>query len=502
MQTSVPRFLAPVLAGLGHPGAQLLRAIALAGREEHGRAFPLFAGAARAGLAEAEYQLGRCYLLGLGVPPGINEALRWLRRAADQGHREARTQLAGLALQGVGPRDGYGGGNGLFGLRDGPAEAPDYDAAERWARLAAADGSAEAMALLAFVLTEGPQDRRDEAAGLALYRESAALGWSRGQLGLAMRLLRDGNPGSAAEAQGLFAAAAADGVAVAHFMLGALAESGAAGTPDPEAAASAYRSAAELGHATAQMRWGFALLHGRGVAKDAFSAETWLRRAATGGEAQAASVLGHLLAEGNGSPPNPGEAAVWFQRAAEAGHAASARALGRMKLQGQGVPPDLQEAAHWLRLAADGGDTDARSDLAVLALHRKVEPGKVAEWLREAAEAGDPEAQFKLGLCFAEGVGMALSVADARVWFLRAAEQGHDGGRMAAGEMLANGRGGPADQQRAVALFEAAAAAGHAGAHYALGMLGQGDAAARFGTAAALGHAEAAVMLGRLRAPA
>ena len=90
-----------VLALAGVSSARFARAESLADRNAHARAFPLFVQAARAGLRKARYRLGRSYLLGLGVPPSIGEALRWLRRAAEDGETEAQTQLAALALQGV-----------------------------------------------------------------------------------------------------------------------------------------------------------------------------------------------------------------------------------------------------------------------------------------------------------------------------------------------------------------------------------------------------------------
>ena len=410
-----------MLAVFGVRAACLVRAKMLAGRDAHSDAFPLFALAARDGLPEGCYRLGRCYLLGLGVPPSIGEALRWLRRAAEAGEMAAQTQLGALALQGVTDQ----GGGGLFdtGCRD-----PDYERAEHWCRLAVAAGSAEAKALLAFILTAGPLDRRDQAAGERLYLEAAEAGWSRGQLGLATTLLGQGGREAAEQAVALLRAAAADGVAVAHHLLGMLAESGAAGAVDFGAAASSYRDAADLGYAPAQARYGFALLHGRGIARDLFTAETWLRRAALAGDAQAAAVVGYLYVRNGALPPNYTEAATWLRRAAEAGHTGAARTLGRMLLLGSGVPRDVAEGALWLRVAADAGEATARGDLARLALTGQVgedDRRAVAGWLREDAAAGDPAAQFDFGLCLAQGVGIEPDLFAALDWMRRAADGGH-----------------------------------------------------------------------------
>jgi uncharacterized protein len=415
-------------ATLGAPGALYAVADTFAGRDAHRRAFPLFKEAARSGLPQAQYRLGRCYLRGLGVPPSLGEALRWFRRAADGGDAAAQTQLAELALQGIGDQPP----SGLF---EDPCLASDFDRAEHWCREAIAGGSAEAKALLAFILTDGPMERRDQAAADALFREAAEAGWPRGRLGLALMRLREGTPEGTAEARALLEAAAADGVAAAHHLLGILLESGAACDVDLPAAAEHYRTAAELGHIGAQVRYGFALLHGRGVAQDAFSAETFLRRAGLAGDAQAAAVVGYLYARDGELPPNYAEAAMWLRRAAQAGHAA-ARTLGRILLMGKDVPRDVGEAAHWLREAALGGDETARADLLRMVLNHQLDEDDqqaVIDMLRAAAEAGDPEAEYGLGLFLAHGIGVSQDDRAALAWICRSAKDGYpDATRMLA----------------------------------------------------------------------
>ena len=417
------------LAVLGVPSARFARAEMLASRNSHASAFPLFAQAARAGRRHAQYRLGRCYLLGLGVPRSIGEALRWLLRAAEAGETAAQTQLASLALQGV--RE-----HGTTGLFDDVCHEADFERAEYWCRKAVASGSAEAKTLLGFILTAGPEDRRDQAAADNLYRESAEAGWSRGQLGLAVSLLRDGSQISAVRAVELLRSAAADGVSIAHHLLGVLAESGLTGEVDFVLAADRYHQAAQLGLAAAQVRYGFALLNGRGVERDVFTAETWLRRAALAGNAQAAAVVGFLYARDGDLPANYAEAAMWLRRAAGAGHVGAARILGRMLMIGTGIPKDVEEAVHWLHFAAGTGDKAARADLILLALTRQVGEAErlvVAGWLREAAAAGDPQAQYDLAMCLSQGIGAEQDNLAAFAWVHRAA----DGGYPEAKRMLA-----------------------------------------------------------------
>ena len=56
-------------------------------------------GRGRLGNADAQYHLGRMYLLGRGVAPDGRCALEWYRMAAAQGHPDARHVLAGRTLR-------------------------------------------------------------------------------------------------------------------------------------------------------------------------------------------------------------------------------------------------------------------------------------------------------------------------------------------------------------------------------------------------------------------
>jgi TPR repeat protein len=97
------------------PAAALRHARRLADEGQGAQAFPLLARAARAGIAEGEYRVGRCYLEGSGVPASRAEGMYWLRRAATKGHTEAQWQLAVLYLRGFGTSDEWGEISGTLG---------------------------------------------------------------------------------------------------------------------------------------------------------------------------------------------------------------------------------------------------------------------------------------------------------------------------------------------------------------------------------------------------
>lgn len=86
--------------------------------------------------------------------------------------------------------------------------------------------------------------------------------------------------------------------------------------------------------------------------------------------------------------------------------------------------------------------------------------------LRKAAVAGNPEAQFRLGVMYGNGDGVALDYAQACEWFGRAAAQGHESALITLAWMYANGTGVDADEARARELYLEAARRGSAKAQY------------------------------------
>jgi hypothetical protein len=62
-------------------------------KEDLPTAFGLFKGAAEQGFADAQFDLAYMYLQGLGTKLDREEGVAWLKKAADQGHPEAKKLL-------------------------------------------------------------------------------------------------------------------------------------------------------------------------------------------------------------------------------------------------------------------------------------------------------------------------------------------------------------------------------------------------------------------------
>jgi hypothetical protein len=121
-------------AEAGDPWAQLNLGAAhdhgLSGIEpDAARAVFWYRRAARAGLAEAQFNLAHCLASGAGVTRNDDEAAIWMRRAAEQGLADAEFLYGVMLLEGIGV-------------------TPDSDQARSWLRRAAAQGQTDANELL------------------------------------------------------------------------------------------------------------------------------------------------------------------------------------------------------------------------------------------------------------------------------------------------------------------------------------------------------------------
>ena len=114
-----------------------------------------------------------------------------------------------------------------------------------------------------------------------------------------------------------------------------------------------------------------------------------------------------------------------------------------------------------------------RIALAVVLLFGFATPvwaGAYEELLLRAAQ-GEAEAQYKLGIIYTNGQGVALDFAEAVKWFRKAAEQGHAGAQNDLGGMYYRGRGLPRDFSEALKWSRRATERGHAGAQVNLGTM-------------------------------
>jgi TPR repeat protein len=209
---------------------------------------------------ETWYRLGEKHFAVQNYP----EAVKWYRKAVEQGHIKAQYSLGQC----------YGKGQGV---------PQDYFEAAKWYRKAAERGDACAQQDLAVCYAVGNGVPRDQTEAVKWYRKAADQGHTMAQYTLGVRYF------------------SGDGVPLDHVE-----------------GVKWYRKAAEQGLANAQADLGECYHLGNGVPQDICEAAKWDRKAAEQGVAQAQYYLGLCYYEGGGGlRQDRTEAMKWLRRAAE-----------------------------------------------------------------------------------------------------------------------------------------------------------------------------------------
>jgi TPR repeat protein len=232
---------------------------------------------AEAGDAKSEFELGRRFSTGAGVPKDPVEGVKWFRKAAEQNLAEAQ-YLVG------------------FCFYAGAGVAKDQAEAVKWFRKAAEQNHPEAQNNLGLCFANGEGVAKDLVEAVKWYRKAAEQ--------------------NDAEAQ---------------HNLGACFYAGAGVAKDQTQAVKWFRKAAEQNDAKAQYNLGVCYTHGEGVAKDLVEAAKWYRKAAEQNYFKAQYNLGFCYYEGQGVAKDPVEAYKWLLLAARQGNKTAQNTMIELK---------------------------------------------------------------------------------------------------------------------------------------------------------------------------
>jgi TPR repeat protein len=410
---------------------------------------------AESGDADAQCELAKRYLFGQGVPQDYTEAVKWYRKAAEQGNARAQDWL-GFCYQ-----------DGLLGV------SQDYTEAVKWFRKAAEQGDAAAQDSLGVRYANGEGVPQNYTEAVKWFRKAAEHGAPGAQCDLGVSYANgQGVPQDYVEAAKWFWKAAEQGFPWAQAELGFCYYNGQGVAQDYQEAVKWFRKAAEL-VVTAQYGLGTCYYNGKGVAQDSTEAVKWFRKAAEQGDATAQYALGSTYADGLGVPQDYTEAVKWYRKSAEQGYALAQDSLGACYGNGQGVPQDHAEAVKWFRKAAEQGYARAQDILGFRYYNGQgvaQDYQEAVKWFRKAAEQGDAMAQDSLGLCYYNGQGVPQDHAEAVKWFRKAAEQGDAMAQNSLGACYGNGQGVPQDHAEAAKWLRKAAEQGNADAQFNLGL--------------------------------
>jgi TPR repeat protein len=382
--------------------------------------------AAELGDAESQLRIGYRYEYVAWYDDVAEEAVKWLERAAQQGHVGAQWELAFQCCPEF-DRD-------LAPLRNDPAMTL------KWMRAAAEQGHADAIARMAEIYERG-------LAGVVPDFDEAT------------KWLLIGGPQCGYSPHRLLARLTQPACHISRenesFLLGEV------------------RTDAEDGDNASQCTLGNAYAHGLvWLAANDVESVKWHSLAAGGGSFDETEIavfrrnaeicgarlqrhLGEMFKKGENIDQDVSEAARWYELSAKQGDADAQFSIAFMYDQGQGVSQCDELAAMWYRKAAEQGDAAAQNNLGVMYDNgRGVEqnPREARRWYLAAARQGDDTASYNLGLNYLFGQGVRESAELAARWFRIASRNDSVWGAVA----LAAVSGAEADLIRAVeTLFNA-----------------------------------------------
>jgi TPR repeat protein len=367
---------------------------------------------AEAGDAAAECELGTRYMRADGVSKDYTEALKWVRKSAEQNYVQGQWLLANAYFHGAGIDR-------------------DYNQAFQWYEKAAKQGNVAAEAALGICYEFGRGVEENLGQANDWYRKAAALNNALAQNNLGNNLIRgrgigrdvvqgykwillsaaQGNTYAVKSVTGFARSMSPSEISQARALAEAFRAADMSGSPahlpplptpaqERSVAANAtptpsrnfspgnvlgleplptlppmpvarstpasLRERAEAGDAQAQCDIGFAYEEGNGVPKNYSEANKWLRKAAEQNVASAESALGFNYLSGLGVKKNAVEACKWLLKAAQQNNIFAQENLGYCYMNGFGVPRDDVQAYAWEALAAARGQEEARKNLAIL----------------------------------------------------------------------------------------------------------------------------------------
>lgn len=209
--------------------------------------------------------------------------------------------------------------------------AKDYLGAVIPLRSAAAQGDANAQALLGVMYSGGQGLPRDDVQAAAWTAKAAQQGMPSAQARLGNMYRQGiGVPQDFVLAYQWFERAALQGDALGQFSVAFAHAIGQGTTMSEELAAAWYLKAAQQGLADAQLKLALRYQEGMGVPKDPRTAASWYEKAAAQGNAPAMYFLGLLYLDGSGTARDPVRANTWLTKAAALGDQAAAAKLAEL----------------------------------------------------------------------------------------------------------------------------------------------------------------------------
>ena len=384
------------------------------------------------------YNKGNDYYDGKnGVSKNINEAVKWFKKGADQGHAKCINAMGVM----------YKNGTGV---------TKNLDEAIKCYKRAAEMGLDKAQSNLADMYNNGEGVPKDLAEAAKWYRKAAEQGHARAQNGLGYALLNGyGVTKDYNEAIQWFRKSAEQNFVYGQSNLGLMYEMGYGTEKNYAEAVKWYKKAAEQGNAWSQNRLGNLYIDDEGPGKDYNEAFKWYMKAAEQNHSAAQTSVGYMYENGYGVAQNYAKAVEYYHKAAENGNASAQRNMGIMYEKGIGVDIDYAEAIKWFNKALKTNPNYAKvkTDIARVEKKQNSSASEEAEseaerlfnkgvdyyigrngvkkdyaqaftYFKQVADKGLASAQHNVGYFYDKGYGVKQNCVEAVKWYKLAAEQG------------------------------------------------------------------------------
>ena len=289
-------------------------------------AFNWFLKAAQQEHLKATNEVGYSYFYGEGVEKDKEQAIYWLKKAANQGFHVAMYNLGVLFFK-----------------------SKDKEQAIYWLKKAIQKGNKQARELLQAInqnkVKSTLTSSQNPDQSLALLNKKGIEHFNQKDL---------------QKAREYFLKAAEQGLMESQYNVANLYKK-----ENHEEAFKWFERAAEQGHAESQNELGFIYFSGENVRKNYEEAFKWFERAAEQGLMESQYNLGSQYFLGKGVKKNYEEAFKWFERAAEQGHSEAQFSVGLMHTQGIHVEKNHEEAFKWFLKAAKQGHIRAQITVSI-----------------------------------------------------------------------------------------------------------------------------------------
>jgi TPR repeat protein len=342
--------------------------------------------AAKTGDVAAQYELGKAYLYGKGVEKNADDALRWLRLAAEHHHAPSQYLL------------------GLVYVLGAEGVKKDPEAGLAYIHQAANAGNLDAQNLLGTIYLKGEAVEKDAATGVAWLERAAQQGSAAAQNSLGF-VYRKGEL-LAQDLQASFrwylkAAQQAD--VLAQFTVAEMYYLGEGVQKNHAEAAKWLTPLADKGVQKAQLLLGKICFEGQGVDPDYKRAVLLLHAVAIRGSGEAYYELGRLFEQERASIATK-EAIAYYTQALKYQHAAAAQRLEQLSASSPKSAEFAQSMEYMENLnSALKGNVLAQYNVGVFQYLGKgfAQPNytEAAKWFTMAANQGYAKAQYNLGTC-------------------------------------------------------------------------------------------------------